>query len=101
MEHFANLDTRYVGRDRVKLAAEITRRLRLDFPHVHVGRTAAEENVDQGLVRIGRAGLRLSPVDVGQRQLSGPERERADLEKAASRNAVAITNLLPQDGQHG
>ena len=49
-KHFGDLDAGNIGFDRVKFAANLARRFGLDLPHVLVGRSTAEVDVDDRFV---------------------------------------------------
>src|SRR5262249_51797590 len=100
-EDLADLDARDVRVDRAELPADLARGVHLEVPHVLVGRSTTEEDIDDRLVRRRRAGAGLGPEHVGQRQRGGAEGERPDLEEAAAGDAVAVATLLAPNREHG
>src|SRR5262249_42988903 len=101
-EHFADPDTRHAGVDRLELAADLDGRLGLDVPQVLVGRAAAEEDVDDGLLaRGGGAGARLGAGRVGKGERARAHAEGADAEEAAAGDAVAQARPGAEKRQHG
>src|SRR5262249_14533633 len=100
-EDLADLDARDVRVDRAELPADLARGVHLEVPHVLVGRSTTEEDIDDRLVRRRRAGAGLGPEHVGQRQRGGAEGERPDLEEAAAGDAVAVAPLLAPNREHG
>src|SRR5207237_4193127 len=100
-ENLADLNPRDVGGDRLELAADLAGRIRLQVPHVLVGRAAGEEDVDDRLVGVPPAGGGFGAEHVGQRQAAeASERKPADLQELAPGNSVAKPLLLPVDRQH-
>ena len=94
----ANVDSRDVGLDGLKLAADLGGSVGLEFVHVLVRGAAGHVDHDDGLVGPAQAGLlfRLEQLGHGQPTHS----QRADLDKVAPRHAVAHPVALPVDGQH-
>jgi hypothetical protein len=72
-EDLADLDTGNVRCDRTEFATDFRGSLRFDFPHVLMGRTATEENVDQTLVRAFFAGLLFGTQQVGEGKPAEPK----------------------------
>ena len=95
----ADVDAGDVGPDRLELAADLDRGVRLEVHHVLVRRPAGQEDHDDGLVRAADAGLGLGPQDLRQRQAA--QGQAADLQKGPPRNAVAEPLRLAEDRQHG
>ena len=89
----ADLQARDVCVDRPKLAADLAGGIRLEVPHVLMGRTTGEEDVDQRFVPGPAAGLLgrrlLGPEEIGERQAAHAEGEPADREKLPTGGAVA------------
>src|SRR4029077_13325882 len=101
-EDFADLDAGDVGGDRLELRAKRARRLGLDLPHILVGRPAAKIDIDDGFARPGRTALgRLGTIDVCKIEGRGTEREGADLEEIAARDAVAVAAGRTHYVEHG
>ena len=85
----------------MELAADLTWRVCLDFPHVLMRRAATKENVDHGLVRrsISRSRLRLQ--NEWQAKTAGAAQGKTtDFQEAAAREAIAISRAATIDGQH-
>src|SRR5882672_2677893 len=99
-EELADLDAGDVGPDGPQLAADFGGRVRLQVPHVLVGRTARQEDHDDGFVRgTLRAGLFLGAEDLGKGEPA--QGESADAQEGAPGDSVAeIVVPLAQDRQH-
>jgi hypothetical protein len=105
-EDFANLKSRDGRGNRFEFAPNLLGRLRLDVPHVLVGRAATQKNIDDRLGSSRDAGFCLGPKDIGQRQTADADSQGADLEEASPRNTIAKPASVAQvawskDGQHG
>ena len=66
-EAFSDLDAGDFAGNRLEFAADFGRGFGLDFPHVLMGRTAAEIHIDNGLVRQPCPRCRLSSQDIEKR----------------------------------
>ena len=77
----ADLDAGHVGGDRLELAAELGRGVRLEIVHVDVAGPAGLPDQDDRLAVRWRCPVRPEPEQARQRQAA--EGERADLEEAS------------------
>ena len=103
-EALADLDARYIGRDRLERTADFLGGFCFDFPHVLVRRTTTEEHVDHGLVIAARACCSFGAVDVGHVEAKSPDSQGADFQHAATTDAIAIITLgwlRSKHSQHG
>ena len=97
----ADLDPRYVGLDRVELAADAGRGIRLQVKHVLVRRSANQVDEDDRLVRVSFSLGRFESQEISQRE---PDAETADLEEVAAGKAiteVVVAAGWPENLQHG
>lgn len=65
-KNFADLDARDIGWDGAKFAANFRGCIRLDFPHILMGRSTTEEDVDNGFMRIADTGCGFGAVEIGE-----------------------------------
>src|SRR4030095_9759028 len=56
-KQLASRDPRHVGLNRREFTPDFGRSIHFQIPHILVGRTAAEENVNDGFLTLPRAGL--------------------------------------------
>lgn len=100
-QNLANLNSRNVGVDRPKFAADFRRRFRLHIIHVDMARPAAETNHDDGFSTLSwrNRPFRFEPQKFGKTQTS--ERQRAGFKETPPRKPVAKTvGLAVEEGYH-
>ena len=86
---FADLDAGDVGCDGAELTADFGGSIGFDFPHILMGRTTAEEYVDQTFVRVPFPGRIFGSKQIGEGKATHPEAERANRQEAAARQSAA------------
>lgn len=86
---FADLDAWDVGCDGAELTADFGGRIGFDFPHILMGRTTAQEYVDETFVRVPLPGRIFRTKEIGEGEATHPEAERANRQEAAARQAAA------------
>ena len=98
-----DLDTRNIGGDRLEWATNFLWRFGLDLPHVLMGRTTAEEDVDDRLVVCLRTTGRIDAIQVRQVQAASAHAQRPDLQESAPGYSVTVSATVvprPKNGQH-
>ena len=94
-----NVKARNVGLNRLELAANLGRRLRLEVVHVEVTRPAVQADHDDRLARraVRRRRLRAQPQQIGQRERSAQE---PNMQEIAAADAIAEPLIWAPNGQH-
>ena len=87
-EQLANLHAGDVRGDGSELAANLAGRIRLEVEHVNVRRPARQINVDDGLVRLARAGERFELEQLREGQAT--RGHATDFEELAAGHPVAV-----------
>ena len=90
---FANLNARHIGGNRLKLAADLGRSIRLEIIHIEMGRPAGQQHHDDGfglgLRQPAGATLGFRSQDIRQSQTS--QRKPANLQATAAGHAITKT----------
>ena len=84
LKDFADLDAIDVGLNRLKLAADLLRRFGLDVPHILMGRTTGQVDVDDRLV-LGASALLCFRAEQAR------QRQSADRKSSMSVDASPLT----------
>ena len=100
-----DLNARHVGRDWSKLPTDFGRSVRLNLPHVLMGWSTSQEDVDNRFVsQAGRAAMgtvaTLCAEDIGKAQATGPKGQTTDGKKAAAGDTVAKATRLAKQRKH-
>ena len=85
----ADLDPWNIGGDGAELPSNFGGSLGLNLPHILVGRTASEENIDKALVRISPASGVLGSKQIREGKAAHAETKRANRQKTTARQAAA------------
>ena len=97
-QQLANVDARHGRGDRPEPAADLGRSAWLEVVEVEVGRPTRQEDHDDRLVRMHRAGHSLGLEQPRQRQSA--KSQAADLEERPAGQAAASHARLAMDYQH-
>jgi hypothetical protein len=99
---FADIGPRHARGDGPEFAADLDGSVRFRIEGVEVRRAAGQQHHDDALgpvARRPRRALGLGSQEVRQRQAA--QRETADLQPAAARQALAMTPLRGRNREHG